>query len=88
LSPRGARTSRASGGRAGAAGSPETSATTNREPKLWASADMLAFDAVLAAVALARGAEALVSADRAFASVPGLTWIDPAAPDVNPYLGD
>jgi predicted nucleic acid-binding protein len=49
---------------------------------------MLAFDAVLAAVALARGAEALVSADRAFASVPGLTWIDPAAPDVNPYLGD
>ena len=51
-------------------------------------AELGAFDAVLAAVALARGAEALVSADRAFASVPGLTWIDPAAPDVNPYLGD
>jgi predicted nucleic acid-binding protein len=36
-----------------------------------------AFDAVLAAVAIARGAEALVSADRAFASVPELAWIDP-----------
>jgi predicted nucleic acid-binding protein len=39
-----------------------------------------AFDAVLAGVALARGAEALVSADRAFASVPDLPWIDPATP--------
>ncbi|MGH2427581.1 MAG: type II toxin-antitoxin system VapC family toxin, partial [Candidatus Limnocylindria bacterium] len=34
-----------------------------------------AFDAVLAAVALERGAEALVSADRAFASVPNLRWV-------------
>lgn len=39
-----------------------------------------AFDAVLAAVALDRGAEAFVSADRAFASVPNLRWIDPATP--------
>jgi predicted nucleic acid-binding protein len=39
-----------------------------------------AFDAVLAAVALDRGAEALVSADRAFASVPSLRWVDPATP--------
>lgn len=39
-----------------------------------------AFDAVLAAVALDRGAEALVSADRAFASVPNLRWVDPATP--------
>jgi len=39
-----------------------------------------AFDAVLAAVAVERGAEALVSADRAFASVPNLRWVDPATP--------
>jgi predicted nucleic acid-binding protein len=39
-----------------------------------------AFDAVLAAVALDRGAEALVSADRAFASVSNLRWVDPATP--------
>lgn len=39
-----------------------------------------AFDAVLAAVALGRGAAALVSADRAFASVPGLRWVDPQTP--------
>jgi hypothetical protein len=47
-----------------------------------------AFDAVLAAVALARGAEVLVSADRAFASVPGLAWIDPATPAIDRLLGD
>ena len=41
-----------------------------------------AFDAVLAAVALARGADALVSADRAFASVPGLPFVDPTTPDM------
>jgi len=39
-----------------------------------------AFDAMLAAVALERGAEALVSADRAFASIPDLRWVDPATP--------
>jgi uncharacterized protein len=41
-------------------------------------AELGAFDAVLAAVALANDADALVSADSAFASVPGLTWMDPA----------
>jgi uncharacterized protein len=39
-----------------------------------------AFDAVLAAVSLSRGATALVSADRAFGSVPNLPWVDPATP--------
>jgi len=36
-----------------------------------------AFDAVLAAVALNHGAEALVSADQAFTHVPNINWIDP-----------
>ena len=47
-----------------------------------------AFDAVLAAVALGRGAEALISADRAFAAVPGLAWIDPASPAIERLIGD
>ena len=47
-----------------------------------------AFDAVLAAVALLRNAEAIVSADRAFASVPELKWIDPATPAVDRLIGD
>lgn len=38
-----------------------------------------AFDAVLAATAMAVSASALVSADRSFASVPGLHHLDPAA---------
>ena len=38
-----------------------------------------AFDAVLAAVVLNRGLEALVSADRDFEVVPGLRWLDPRA---------
>lgn len=37
-----------------------------------------AFDAVLAAVAIARGADALVSGDRGFADIPGLRYVDPA----------
>jgi predicted nucleic acid-binding protein len=37
-----------------------------------------AFDAVLAGVAIRRGAESLISADRAFASVHGLLYVDPA----------
>lgn len=45
------------------------------------------FDAVLAAVALACGAEWLVSADRAFASVPELPWIDPATAAIDRLLG-
>lgn len=46
-----------------------------------------AFDAVVAAVALRRGAEALVSADRAFASVPNLSWMDPATPAIDQLIG-
>jgi predicted nucleic acid-binding protein len=38
------------------------------------------FDAVLAAAAMAAGAEALVSADGAFASVPGLVHVHPGTP--------
>ncbi|HZU59629.1 MAG TPA: type II toxin-antitoxin system VapC family toxin [Solirubrobacteraceae bacterium] len=38
-----------------------------------------AFDAMLAAVALNRRIDALVSADQAFSEVPGLRWMDPAA---------
>lgn len=45
-----------------------------------------AFDAVLAAVALAHGADALVSADGAFAAVPELTWINPATAAVDSLL--
>ncbi len=45
-----------------------------------------AFNAVLAAVALDRGAEALVSADRAFASIPNLRWVDPATPALQRFI--
>jgi predicted nucleic acid-binding protein len=45
------------------------------------------FDAVLAAVAMAHGAEALVSADIGFAAIPGLRWIDPATPAIESILG-
>ena len=45
-----------------------------------------AFDAVLAAVVLAHGADALVSADGAFAAVPELAWIDPATAAVDRLL--
>ncbi len=47
-----------------------------------------AFDAVLAAVALDRRAQALVSADRAFAFVPGLVWVDPADSTLGQLVGD
>ena len=48
---------------------------------LYARQDRLdAFDAVLAATALARGAVALVSADRAFEAVPRLRFVDIGAP--------
>lgn len=40
------------------------------------------FEAVLAAATMLSGADALVSADRAFAAVPGLTHLDPAGPQV------
>lgn len=45
-----------------------------------------AFDAVLAAVALTRGADALISADRAFGVVPGLRWVDPASSDLAAFI--
>jgi predicted nucleic acid-binding protein len=41
-----------------------------------------AFDSILAAVAINRGVEALVSADRAFAAVPALHWVDPGGQDL------
>ena len=44
------------------------------------------FDAVLAAVAIGHGAEALVSADIGFAAIPGLRWIDPATPDLESVI--
>ena len=40
------------------------------------------FDAVLAATVMLSGADALVSADRTFATVRGLTRLDPAGPEV------
>lgn len=46
-----------------------------------------AFDAVLAAVALNRGADALVSADGAFAGVTGLSLINPATDALHELLG-
>ena len=44
------------------------------------------FDAVLAATAMASGAEGLVSADRAFADVRGLPYLDLAGPEVRRLL--
>ena len=41
-----------------------------------------AFDAVLAAAAIAQRAEALVSAHRAFAHVRGLRWVDLAGDEL------
>jgi len=45
------------------------------------------FDAVLAATCVARGADALVSADRAFDHVPGLNRVDPSDPELDRLLG-
>jgi uncharacterized protein len=45
------------------------------------------FDAILAATAILGGADAVVSADRAFAAVPGLEHLDPAGPQVLQMLG-
>lgn len=45
------------------------------------------FDAILAAAAIRIGATALVSADRAFARVGELPWLDPAAADFSARLG-
>ena len=46
-----------------------------------------AFDSVLAAVALNRQVEALVSADQAFGGVPNLPWIDPVTPALDRLIG-
>lgn len=46
-----------------------------------------AFDALLAATALNREVAALVTADRAFADVPGLRALDPRAPELIELLG-
>ncbi len=46
-----------------------------------------AFDAVLAAAAIARDAEALVSADTAFRAVPKLRYVDPQTPSLEGLLG-
>ncbi len=45
-----------------------------------------AFDAILAAIALNRRAEALVSGDRAYSQIAGLPWIDPGTPAVDRLL--
>jgi predicted nucleic acid-binding protein len=46
-----------------------------------------AFESVLAAVALNRSADALISADRAFADVEGLRWVDPGGPELEALIG-
>lgn len=45
-----------------------------------------AFDAVLAATALNRQAEALISADKAFGDVTDVRWIDPAMQELDALL--
>ncbi len=45
------------------------------------------FDAVLAAAAITLAADGLVSADRGFADIKGLTHLDPAAPDFLERIG-
>ena len=45
-----------------------------------------ASDAALATAAMLSGADALVSADRAFAGIRGLTWMDPAGPQLRDLL--
>jgi predicted nucleic acid-binding protein len=50
-------------------------------------ADLGSVDAVLAAVSLNRDADALMSADRAFAAVRGLPYVNPASPELDELLG-
>jgi predicted nucleic acid-binding protein len=47
-----------------------------------------AFDAVLAATAMAGRADALVSADRAFAGIRGLRWVDLAGDELAGLLAE
>lgn len=46
-----------------------------------------AFDAFLAAAAIAHGARALVSADRAFAVVESVSYVDPVTPELDALIG-
>jgi uncharacterized protein len=56
--------------------------------RLFRASDRLgAFDAVLAASALLAGAQALVSADSAFADLSGLVFVNPADPQALARLG-
>ena len=50
--------------------------------------ELSAFDAVLAAVALNRQVEALVSGDPVYALVPGLRWCDPLTSALDTLLGE
>jgi uncharacterized protein len=50
-------------------------------------ASLGAFDAVLAAATLSAGAAGMVSADRSFADVPGLRYVDPGTPAIAELLG-
>jgi predicted nucleic acid-binding protein len=50
--------------------------------------DLGAFDAILASAAKLSGADALVSADRAFASVPAIAHIDPGGPALARLMDD
>jgi predicted nucleic acid-binding protein len=55
--------------------------------ELWPEAvELGAFDAVLAATARDRGADALVSADSAFSGVPGLHHVDPSGSELDEFL--
>ena len=49
-------------------------------------AGLSAFDAVIAAVALNHDADALVTADRSLAAVPGLRVVDPRSPELDTLL--
>lgn len=49
-------------------------------------ADLDAADALIAAAALNHSVDAVVSADRAYASVPGLRALDPRAPEADALL--
>ena len=51
-------------------------------------AELGAFDAVLAATALEAGADGLVSADRAFASVPRLTFMELGSQQLDALIGE
>ncbi len=50
--------------------------------RLFERHELGSFDAVLAATAIAEGADALVSSDRAFAGVPKLPYVDLADPEL------